>query len=472
MTTWYAQMTFNLRIVFAFAVCSFLLAESSFEIDAAQVSPPHIVILLADDLGWGDVGYHGSRIDTPSIDELAKNGTRLNQFYVQPVCSPTRGALMTGRYPIRLGLQCGVVRPWAQHGLPLDERTLPSALKQIGYQTAIVGKWHLGHSRPEFLPSRRGFDQQYGHYNGALDYFTHIRDGGFDWHKNDRRNDDEGYTTDLIASEAVRVIEEHDKAKPLFLYVPFNAPHTPLQAPKKYLDRYSDWPNKQRATYAAMVTCMDHAVGKIVGALDTNHYPATDTLIFFCSDNGGIPRLGSNRELRAGKGKLYEGGVRVPAIMVWKGRLEADRDVEEPLHIVDLYPTLLNLANVGTKQPKGLDGRDAWPTIANGKPSPHDFILHNVTPFNGALRMGDWKLIHNGAVAANATAKPKNETWELFNIANDPSEKQDLKTDRAEIFAKMKAKLAELAESAVTPNIPPNQAPRRFQVPDVWGEPN
>ena len=468
MKTWSSHITRGLRIAFAFAACTATTKLSA--IRAAQLSPPHIVILLADDLGWGDVGYHGSKIRTPNIDHLAKSGTRLNQFYVQPVCSPTRGALLTGRYPMRLGLQCGVVRPWAQHGLPLDERTLPAALKEVGYQTAIVGKWHLGHNQPGFLPLRRGFDQQYGHYNGALDYFTHIRDGGFDWHKNDRRNDDEGYTTDLIATEAVRVIAEHDKARPLFLYVPFNAPHTPLQSPKEYLDRYADWPNKQRATYAAMVTCMDQAIGEIVGALERNNYPATNTLIFFGSDNGGIPRFGSNRELRAGKGTLYEGGVRVPAIMVWKGRLEADRDVEEQLHIIDLYPTLLNLASVGTRQPKALDGRDAWPTIAKGEPSPNDFILHNVTPFGGALRMGEWKLIHNGAVTANATSKPEKETWELFNIVDDPSEKSDVKKKKPEVFARLKTRLAELAEAATTPNIPPNRAPRGFKVPSVWGE--
>ncbi|MEX2214820.1 MAG: sulfatase-like hydrolase/transferase, partial [Phycisphaeraceae bacterium] len=167
----------------------------------AQLSPPNIIILLADDLGWGDVGYHGSKIATPHIDRLAKMGTRLNQFYVQPVCSPTRAALLTGRYPMRMGLQCGVVRPWADYGLPLDERTMADELKEIGYQTAIVGKWHLGHFKPDYLPTRRGFTQQYGHYNGALDYFSHQRDGGHDWHKNDKRNDDEGYTTDLIGRE-------------------------------------------------------------------------------------------------------------------------------------------------------------------------------------------------------------------------------------------------------------------------------
>jgi len=436
---------------------------------ADQISPPNIIVLLADDLGWGDVGYHGSRIHTPNIDQLAKNGTRLNQFYVQPVCSPTRGALMTGRYPMRLGLQCGVVRPWAEHGLPLDERTLPSALKEIGYQTAVVGKWHLGHNRPDFLPLQRGFEQQYGHYNGALDYFTHIRDGGFDWHRNDQRNNDEGYTTDLIGDEAVRIISEHTQNRPLFLYVPFNAPHTPLQATEKHLARYADWPNKQRRTYAAMVTCMDEAIGKIMSALTSSNFPAANTLIFFCSDNGGIRKFGSNRELRAGKGTLYEGGVRVPAIVQWKSKLKANHDVNEPLHIVDLYPTLLNLAGVSTKQSKPLDGRNAWPTIAKGEPSPHEFILHNVTPFSGAVRMGDWKLVHNGRVTANATKGPQKETWELFNIAKDPSEKQDVRANRPKVFARLKAKLNELSDAAVEPNIPPNKAPTGFTVPDVWG---
>ncbi|HEY3042759.1 MAG TPA: sulfatase-like hydrolase/transferase, partial [Vicinamibacterales bacterium] len=148
---------------------------------------PNIVYLLADDLGYGDVGFNGGReIATPHVDRLAASGARLEQFYVQPVCSPTRAALMTGRYPMRHGLQVGVVRPWAQYGLPLDERTLAQALKQAGYATAIMGKWHLGHFEPAYLPTKRGFDVQYGHYNGAIDYFTHERDGGHDWHRQDR----------------------------------------------------------------------------------------------------------------------------------------------------------------------------------------------------------------------------------------------------------------------------------------------
>src|SRR4051794_13949376 len=157
-------------------------------------------------MGYADTGFHGSEIKTPNLDKLASQGAKLEQFYVQPVCSPTRAGLMTGRYPMRHGLQVGVVRPWAQYGLPLEERTLAQALKEAGYATAIVGKWHLGHMRPEYLPTRRGFDHQYGPYNGAIDYFTHIRDGGHDWHRDDQASYDHGYSTHLLADEASRLI--------------------------------------------------------------------------------------------------------------------------------------------------------------------------------------------------------------------------------------------------------------------------
>lgn len=432
--------------------------------------PPHIVLFLADDLGWGDVGYHGSQIKTPHIDSLAKAGTRLNRFYVMPVCSPTRGALMTGRHPIRLGLQCGVVRPWATHGLPTDERTLPEALKAVGYTTAIVGKWHLGHNDPEFLPTNRGFDHQYGHYNGALDYFTHIRDGGYDWHRNDKRNDDKGYTTDLIADEAIRIVKQHDPNKPLFLYVPFNAPHGPLQAPQKYIDQYANIKNKQRRTFAAMVACMDDAIGRITKQLNDSGFAPEDTLIIFTSDNGGIRRVGSVGPWRGQKGKLYEGGVRSPTVFVWKGKCEPGTEVNEPLHIVDLYPTLLRLAGAPTKQEKPLDGRDAWPTITNGQPSPHESILLNATPFTGAIVEGDWKLVWNGHVAANGTQLPKDERWELFNLNDDPAENTNLYAQKPDIAARLKKLLEGHRRKAVKPNIPPNRAPAGFKVPAVWGE--
>jgi arylsulfatase A-like enzyme len=254
----------------------------------APAKSPHIILFLADDMGWGDVGFHGGTIPTPHLDRLARDGVRLEQFYVQPVCTPTRGALLTGRYPMRLGLQLGVVRPWAMHGLPLDERTLPGALREVGYATAICGKWHLGHAAPEWLPTRRGFDRQYGHYNGALDYFTHIRDGGHDWHENDAANHDEGYATDLIAKSAIETIAGHDPARPLFLYVPFNAPHTPLQAPEDWIRKFADIENRNHRIYAAMVACMDAAIGRILEALDEHGFARDETLVFFASDNGAL----------------------------------------------------------------------------------------------------------------------------------------------------------------------------------------
>src|SRR3954447_22648042 len=234
---------------------------------AVAADKPNIVFLLADDLGYSDVGFHGSEIKTPHIDKLAAGGARLESFYVQPVCSPTRAALLTGRYPMRHGLQVGVVRPWAQYGLPLEERTLAQALRAAGYFTAIVGKWHLGHFRRAYLPTMRGFDHQYGHYNGALDYFTHVRDGGFDWQRNDNVSKDEGNATPLLGNEAVCLIENQAVASPLFLYVPFNAPHAPLQALPEHLKLYEDVKDNKRRAYSAMVHAIDEQIGRVIAAL-------------------------------------------------------------------------------------------------------------------------------------------------------------------------------------------------------------
>lgn len=435
-------------------------------------SKPNIVFIIADDLGWKDVGYHGGDIETPNIDRLAREGTRLNQFYVQPVCSPTRSSLMTGRYPMRYGLQVGVVRPWARYGLALRERTLAQALKETGYRTAICGKWHLGHLSPEYLPTSRGFDHQYGHYNGALHYFTHVRDGGLDWHRDDRPAREEGYTTDLIAEESVRLIERHDVSRPLFLYVPFNAPHSPFQAPQAYIDKYKHMRRKNRRVYAAMVTCMDHAVGRIVAALNKRGM-TRDTLMVFCSDNGGVGGVADNGPLRGHKAQLYEGGVRVPAVAVWPGVLKAGAVVDEPLHIVDMYPTLLGLAGAKLEQPLPIDGKDAWPTMAQGRRSPHDEILINVTPANGAIRAGRWKLVHNGAIGANNTGtEAKENVYELFNLLEDPYESTNLADKHPEKFRELKRRLERYAAAAAQPNVPPNRMPKDFQVPKAWGHPD
>jgi arylsulfatase A-like enzyme len=449
---------------------------------AAEAPRPNIVFILSDDQGWGDVGFHGSDIKTPNIDRLAKEGARLEQFYVMPLCSPTRASLLTGRYPIRYGLQIGVVRPFAQYGLPLDERTLAQALQGAGYETAISGKWHLGLCKPGYLPTRRGFEHQYGLYNGNFDYFTHRRDGGLDWHRDDHALREEGYATALIAHEAARLITQHDPQRPLFLYVPFNAVHGPWQVPESYAAPYRNLTGRRRI-YAGMVAAMDEGIGEILRALDESGL-RKNTLIVFCSDNGGpLPGVvTSNGPLREGKGSLYEGGVRVPAVAVWDGRIKAGSVVHAMLHMVDWFPTLVKLAGGEARNPgHPLDGRDAWPAIAGRAPSPHEEILLNITTTGGALRRGVWKLVVNGqvkdgaeggapsaareALKAKAIASPR---IELFNVEEDPGEKTNLAASHPEVVTDLRRRLAVYAQEAA----PSKQAPmaKGFKVPAVWGE--
>jgi arylsulfatase A-like enzyme len=444
-----------------------------FALAAQAAERPHIVFLLADDLGRADVGFMGAKqTQTPHLDALAQAGAALEAFYVQPLCSPTRAALLTGRYPMRHGLQVGVVRPWARYGLPLEERTLPQALREAGYQTAIVGKWHLGHSERAYLPTQRGFDRQYGHYNGALDYFTHLRDGGFDWHRDDRACRDEGYATHLIAKEAVRLIAERDQSKPLFLYVPFNAVHAPHQVPESYTAPFAHLKGDRRL-YAGMLAAMDEAVGQIAAAIDAAGIRA-DTLFIFASDNGGPApgRVTDNGPLRAGKGTLYEGGVRVCAFATWAGKIPAGSMVRAPLHIVDWYPTLLRLAGAKIDQPLPVDGRDAWAALTEGAPSPHEDILINVTPNSGALRMGDWKLVLGGGLEAEeaSEAAPAQEPkkLELFHLANDPGEKTNLAAQEPARVKELRARLAAYAQQQVAPKSAPKA--KGFKTPAVWGQ--
>lgn len=438
---------------------------------------PNIVFILADDLGYADVGFNGGReIATPRLDRLAASGARIEQLYAQPVCSPTRAALLTGRYPMRHGLQVGVVRPWAQYGLPLEERTLAQALKQAGYATAIVGKWHLGHFDPAYLPTKRGFDVQYGHYNGAIDYFTHDRDGGHDWHRQDRESRDEGYSTQLLAREAVSFVNAQKNDRPFFLYLAFNAVHAPHQVPEAYTKPYAKLPEPRR-TYAGMLAAMDEAIGQVLDALETKGL-RRNTLVVFSSDNGGPApgKVTDNGKLRAAKATLYEGGVRAAACASWPGRIKEGTVVTEPLHMVDWYPTLLKLAGGTLKQPLAIDGLDAWPTVAGGKPSPHEAILINAAPMGGAIRAGNWKLVLNGRgheaeVAARengrevSTAPP---TVELFDLAADPSEQRNLAEANPGKVRELRARYQALAVLAVPPKLEPRDPD--FKTPKVWGE--
>jgi arylsulfatase A-like enzyme len=453
-----------------FALAAVILVSIAARVGAAD--RPNVVFILADDLGREDCGFMGcTQIRTPHLDRLAAAGARLDAHYAQPVCSPTRAALMTGRYPMRHGLQVGVVRPWARYGLPLAERTLPQALKGAGYATAVVGKWHLGHFEPAYLPTRRGFDRQYGHYNGAIDYFTHVRDGGFDWHRDDQACRDEGYSTHLLAREAARFVTETAGKRPFFLYLAFNAVHAPHQVPASYTKPYAGLRGERR-TYAGMLTALDEAVGTVVSAVERAGV-RQDTLFVFSSDNGGPApgRVTDNGKYRAGKGTLYEGGVRVAAFATWDGHILAGSTVTEPVHVVDWYPTILKLCGASPEQPLPVDGLDVWPTLTRGKPSPHDAILLNTTPRTGAVRAGDWKLlVKDGDEDPDdpGAGKADKASVELFNLQTDPYETTNLADREPQKVEELRRRLAVFARQAVSPKARPR--PGGFVAPKVWGE--
>lgn len=459
-------VTFLLIIILVVGLMLAAACSTSNDTAAPTTDKPNIVFILADDLGWGDVGYHGSQIKTPAIDGLAQTGVRFEQFYASSVCSPSRACFMTGRYTMRYGLQTGVIRPWAEFGLPADEHTIADAMKRAGYTTSICGKWHLGHSAREHIPTMRGFDHAYGHYNGAIDYFTHMRDGGLDWHRNDRPLDEDGYSTALIAREACRVIKDHDTSSPLFLYVPFNAPHFPLQAPQEYTKRYEHINHPGRRTYAAMVSAMDDAIGDILSALDKKKM-RNNTLVVFCSDNGGDLQISSNGRLRGGKGDLYEGGIRVPAIAHWPGVL-SPRVVDMPIHLVDMYPTFVGLAGGAIDPLKPSDGIDVWQSIKTGAATERKELALDVSQLRGAIRIGDWKLVYNGHLEAIDMNKDGPDRWELFNIVSDPYEENDLASTNSELLAEMQDRLDYYIEKAASPLLAPNKPPQDYRPPRFW----
>ena len=413
--------------LFLSLVAAFLFGAGG--VAQAADTKPNIVIILADDLGNADLGYRGSDIKTPNIDKLASDGVRLKSFYGMPVCTPSRAELMTGRYAMRYGLETLVIFPSHTYGLPTDERTLPQALKEAGYETSMVGKWHLGHADQKYWPQNRGFDHFYGNLVGEVDYFTKERGGLVDWQRDGKFFKEDGYYTTLIGNEAVNIIENHDTSKPLFLYVASLAPHAPYQAPKEAIDAYKDLAgDEHRHTYAAMITELDTQVGRIVDALEQKNM-LDNTLIIFSSDNGGATSAlfatgarspeereesggvgleektpASNGEFRGGKGSLHEGGVRVPTIFYWPAKLKP-RTVDKPLGMVDVMPTVLALAGAEGSADHPFDGKDIWPTLAEGAPVSPRGLPHQRRSFSrrhpqrqleaGQDRVASWK---DGAV--------------------------------------------------------------------------
>ncbi|AFY77447.1 MAG: arylsulfatase [Hydrococcus sp. C42_A2020_068] len=443
----------------------------------AAAQKPNIVIIMADDLGWNDVGYHNSEIKTPNLDKLAESSTRLDRFYVTSSCTPTRAALMTGRHPSRYGMSSGVIWPWDKVGLPLEEKTIAQTLKEAGYYTAIVGKWHLGHYKEEYLPTRRGFDYHYGHYCGSIDYFTHQLDagiqGGLDWHRNEQPVEEEGYATDLLAQEAVKLIRDCDYNKsPLFLYVSFNAPHAPLQAKEKDIKNYANIQDEGRRIFAAQVQSMDEAVGRIVAALKEKQV-WDNTLLFFTSDNGGGSdqpwTRGDNRPLRGQKGTLYDGGVRVPTIISFPAQLKGGQVIEQVFSVVDLYPTLAKLAGVKESSQNQLDGVDILESIATGSTRRDEVLIQYqalASPpwFKAALVKENYKLVLN-----STSPSPYYGIAELFNLKNDPLETRNLAYSEPEKVLELQKRVEAHKKEAKSPILNNStEMPPGFVIPKVW----
>lgn len=411
---------------------------------------PNIVFIMADDMGWADVGYHGADFETPNIDWLANNGIRLEQHYVQPMCTPTRVALLTGRYPSRFGDHATI--PCNQQVLPFGTTTLASALRSVGYDTSISGKWHLG-SLPKWGPLKFGFNHSYGSLAGGVGPYNHLYGKGIHsvtWHRNDKLIEEEGHSTDLIVREAVGHIEKAGD-KPLFVYVPFTAVHVPVESPKKWRDLYKGrYKEESHGLYAAYAAHMDDGIGRIIEALKRTGR-LENTLIVFTSDNGSFPswkprgkypgeypevkRLGSNLPYRGFKAQFYEGGIRTPTVVYWPGVLEGGKRIDAPMHIVDWMPTLCGITGYVPKEDLKWDGRDILPLLRQKttKPRPRNFYW-KFKHSQYAMRSGDWKLI---------VEKGKGD--ELYNIATDPYEKENIAGQHPDRVAKLKALIAEHA---------------------------
>ncbi|MBN1489290.1 MAG: sulfatase-like hydrolase/transferase [Phycisphaerae bacterium] len=446
---------------------------------------PNIIVIVADDLGWNSVSYHGGPIRTPHIDRLARDGVAMDRFYVSPMCSPTRAGLMTGRYPMRFGMARSVVRPWMARGLPPEEQTLAEALAQAGYRhRGVFGKWHLGHLGPQWHPLSRGFTEFVGQYNGAADYWTRDRNGEIDWHVNATPQQPKGYTTHLITDAAADFIRKHAKEGPFFCYVPYTAPHDPLQAPDEYVARYAhldddpaDGKPSDFQTLAAMITCMDDGIGKLLETVETAGI-RDNTLVWFFSDNGGVRRFGDvNTPLREGKLTVYEGGVRVPAVVWWPGVIDGGRTIRAPMVNCDVAPTLLRAAGGKPATDKPLDGIDALDVLtgrADALP-PRDLFMFNgqsgAEREQAAIIAADgWKLVVIGPdIRGPKGFETRRHVVELFHLADDPFEKHDLAAEHPQRVAELGRRLIAFRASEPADSMAPeNRPPAGFKPPAQW----
>ncbi len=424
--------------------------------------PPNIVFILADDLGYGDLSSYGAQdMQTPNIDALMKDGLRFDNFYANcPVCSPTRAAFLTGRYPDTVGVP-GVIRTHARNSwgyMDPDAISLPSMLRRAGYYTGMVGKWHLGLESPN-TPPERGFDYFYGFLGDMMDdYYTHRRHGINYMHRNDEQIDPEGHATDLFTDEAVKFINWRAESEaPFFLYLPYNAPHSPIQPPDDWLQkvkRREKGIDDERAAIVALIEHMDAGIGEVVDALKQNNL-YENTLLVFSSDNGGATYFGgTNGALRGEKQDMYEGGLKVPTCAVWPAQIQSGGRTDKIGLTMDLYPTFCEAANV--KVDHYIDCVSILPTFLGEDQVTADRPLFWMRREGGtrfmakssyAVRSGDWKLLQNRPM----------EQFELYNLAEDPLEENNLADENREKYNELAALLRLHIQEAGTI---PWQAPR------------
>jgi arylsulfatase A-like enzyme len=410
----------NTGLIHRTVVAAAFLLGAAIPLTAADPAKPNIVVFLADDLGYGELGCQGSKdIPTPHIDSIARNGIRFTQGYVSgPYCSPTRAGLLTGRYQTRYGHEFNAGGTFGNppFGLPVTETTIADRLKGLGYATCAVGKWHLG-GAPQFVATKRGFDEFYGtvantpffHPPAFIDSRVSL--------EVKKIGDPDFYTTDAYAERSVDWIAKQ-KGRPFFLYLPFNAQHAPLQATKKYLDRFPHIQDERRRTFAAMMSAMDDAVGRVLAQVRALGQEE-NTLIFYLSDNGGPTRqtTSKNDPLRGFKSTTLEGGIRVPFLVQWKGKLPAGKTYDHPVIQLDLLPTAVAAAGGKIDPAWQLDGVNLLPYLTGrdtGKP--HETLYWRFGE-QWAIRKGSWKL-----VVSNIDGKQPR----LFNLAEDIGENNDL----------------------------------------------
>lgn len=393
--------------------------------------PPNILLVVADDAGWNDVGYHGSEIRTPVLDSLAYNGIRLERFYVAPTCSPSRAALLIGMPASRLGIVAPIDGK-SKFGLPKNLTTLPKALKNLGYETALFGKWHLGLT-PENGPQAYGYDKSYGFLHGQIDQYSHTyKNGDSSWHRNGKFITEEGHVTDLLTMATIGYIKKRSDSTAFFITLAYSAPHFPLQEEEKWKEPYRDQiKDSSRVDFAAAMTHMDHSFGKVMQTLKEEGLD-NNTLVIFMSDNGGMenwypkdqyngkygpyPVLGDNTPLRDYKTSNYEGGTRVPAFFYWKDHLE-QKIRNDYVSVVDVFPTLIELAGART-MPNTIEGESFLPLLGNKAEKLAQRPIYIRGHLQESIVLAPYKLIR--------TRKKSGALYELFQIEEDSEEQQNL----------------------------------------------